>query len=270
MNKPGSPPQATGRPRRDDRQVLNGIFWILCSGAKWRDLPERYGPWKTVYDRFRHWRDDGTFEAILARLQLRLREDGLMDLDTWMIDSTSIRATRAASGGGKKGGQQEPVDHALGRSRGGLTTKIHMVCDRYGWPLTFTLSPGQDSDTQHFIPTMEHVHLPGPVGRPLKRCRFIVADKGYDSDPLRRYSDRHRMKPIIARRKMKRKPRPGAPRGFDKPRYRDRNIIERCFGWIKELRRVCTRYDKLASSFRAMVCLACIDRCLRADFSDKT
>lgn len=98
-----SPAQTMGRPRRDDRQVLNGIFWILCSGAKWRDLPKRYGPWKTVYDRFRKWRDDGTFEAILARLQLRLREDGLMDLDTWMIDSTSIRATRAASGGGKKG-----------------------------------------------------------------------------------------------------------------------------------------------------------------------
>ncbi len=48
-----SPPQPMGHPRRDDRQVLNGIFWILCSGAKWRDLPERYGPWKTVYDRFR-------------------------------------------------------------------------------------------------------------------------------------------------------------------------------------------------------------------------
>jgi transposase len=100
-----SPPQQMGRPRRDDRQVLNGIFWILCSGAKWRDLPERYGPWTTVYDRFRHWRNDGTFDAVLERLHLKLREDGLMDLDTWMIDSTSIRATRAASGGGKKGGQ---------------------------------------------------------------------------------------------------------------------------------------------------------------------
>lgn len=96
-------PQPMGRPRRDDRQMLNGIFWILCSGAKWRDLPERYGPWKTVYDRFRLWRDDGTFEAVLERLQFRLREDGLMDLDTWMVDATSIRATRAASGGGKKG-----------------------------------------------------------------------------------------------------------------------------------------------------------------------
>lgn len=103
-----SPSQPMGRPRRDGRQVLNGIFWILCSGAKWRDLPERYGPWKTVYDRFRQWRDDATFETILARLQLCLREDGLMDLDTWMIDSTSIRATRAASGGGKKGDRKNP------------------------------------------------------------------------------------------------------------------------------------------------------------------
>jgi transposase len=265
-----SPPQTMGRPLRDDRQMLNWIFWILCTGAKWRDLPERYGPWKTVYDRFRQWRDDGTFEAALDRLHLKLREDGLMDLDTWMIDSTSIRATRAASGGGKKGGSKTPLGHALGRSRGGLTTKIHMVCDRQGWPLTFTLPPGQDSDTRHFIPTLERVQLPGPSGRPRKRCRFIVADKGYDSEPLRRYCDQHRMKPIIARRKMKRKPRPGAPRGFDKPRYRERNIIERCFGWIKELRRVCARYDKLASSFGAMICLACIDRCLRADFSDRT
>lgn len=98
-----SPPQCMGRPRRDDRQMLNGIFWILCSGAKWRDLPERYGPWKTVYQRFRLWRDNGTFEQVLRHLHLRLREDGFIDLDTWMVDSTSIRATRAASGARKKG-----------------------------------------------------------------------------------------------------------------------------------------------------------------------
>ncbi|NYS62606.1 IS5 family transposase [Vreelandella salicampi] len=263
-----SPAKTTGRPRRDDRQMLNGIFWILCSGAKWRDIPDRYGPWKTVYDRFRQWRDDGTFEAVLARLQLRLREDGLMDLDTWMIDSTSIRATRAASGGGKKGAQ-EPIDHALGRSRGGLTTKIHMVCDRNGWPLAFTLSPGQHSDTQHFISTLECIRLPGFSGRPRKRCRFLVGDKGYDSDFLRRYCDRRGIKPIIASRNMQRKSRPGLPRGFDKPKYRERNIIERCIGWVKELRHICTRYDKLESSFKAMVCLGCIDRCLRANFSDK-
>ena len=101
-----SPEQKMGRPRSDDRLMLNGIFWILCSGAKWRDLPERYGPWKTVYQRFRQWRDNGTFEQVLRHLHLRLREDGLIDLDTWMVDSTSIRATRAASGAGKRGARE--------------------------------------------------------------------------------------------------------------------------------------------------------------------
>lgn len=101
-----SPPQRMGRPRRDDRQMLNGIFWILCSGAKWRDLPQRFGPWKTVYQRFRQWRDNGTFEQVLRHLHLRLREEGFIDLDTWMVDSTSIRATRAASGAGKKGARR--------------------------------------------------------------------------------------------------------------------------------------------------------------------
>ncbi|CRM46733.1 transposase [Pseudomonas sp. SJZ103] len=101
-----SPPQHMGRPRRDDRQMLNGIFWILCSGAKWRDLPERFGPWKTVYQRFRQWRDNGTFEQVLRHLHLRLCEDGFIDLNTWMVDSTSIRATRAASGAGKKGARK--------------------------------------------------------------------------------------------------------------------------------------------------------------------
>tara|TARA_B100002003_G_scaffold33123_1_gene28273 strand:- start:42 stop:284 length:243 start_codon:yes stop_codon:yes gene_type:complete len=79
--------------------MLNGIFWALCSGAKWRELPERYGPRSTVYARFRQWRDDSNFEAVLSRLQLRLREDGLMDLEASMIDSTAVRATVKAKRG---------------------------------------------------------------------------------------------------------------------------------------------------------------------------
>ena len=92
-----SPEQKMGRPRNNDRQVLHGILWILCSGAPWRDLPERFGPWSTVYQRFRDWRDDGTFERVLERLHIRLNREGLIDLDTWMIDSTAVRATRASS-----------------------------------------------------------------------------------------------------------------------------------------------------------------------------
>jgi len=96
--------QKMGRPRHDDRLMLNGILWVLCSGAAWRDMPERFGPWSTVYQRFREWRDDGAFNQALERLHLRLNQQGMIDLNTWMIDSTAIRATRAASGAGKKGG----------------------------------------------------------------------------------------------------------------------------------------------------------------------
>jgi transposase len=96
--------QKTGRPRHDDRLMLNGILWVLCSGAAWRDMPERFGPGSTVYQRFRDWRNRRTFDQMLKCLHIRLNEQGLIDLDTWMIDSTAVRATRASSGAGKKGG----------------------------------------------------------------------------------------------------------------------------------------------------------------------
>lgn len=150
-----------------------------------------------------------------------------------------------------------------------MTTKIHLACDSFGYPLSIVLSPGQDADARHFIPLLEQVSLPSPQGRPRKRCCRVLADKGYDSQVLRQYCDRYGMQPVIPLRQMHRKPRPGLPRLFDKLLYRKRNVIERLFGWLKEKRRLCTRYDKLESSFRAMVVLACIDRCLRADFSDK-
>ncbi|QVQ79176.1 IS5 family transposase [Pseudomonas lundensis] len=263
-----SPEQKMGRPRNDDRQVLHGILWILCSGAPWRDLPERFGPWSTVYQRFRDWRDDGTFERVLERLHIRLNREGLIDLDTWMIDSTAVRATRASSGAGKRGAE-EPLDHAFGRSRGGLTTKIHMVCDANGVPLHYRLSPGQASDVSHAQPLLDAVKIAGKPGRPRKRSRWLLADKGYDAEHLRQYCDRYRMQPVIPLRAMPRKPRPGLPRLFDRPKYRQRNIIERMFGWLKENRRIGTRYDKLAKSFAAMVTLACSLRCMRQYFSYK-
>ena len=92
-----------GRPPRDARQVLNGVFWILRAGAPWRDLPERYGAWETVYRRFREWQRQGVIECMLKRLQLRLNQEGHIDLDLWCIDGTSIRAARAAAGAPKKG-----------------------------------------------------------------------------------------------------------------------------------------------------------------------
>lgn len=87
---------------RDHRQVVNGLLWRLCTGAQWRDLPERYGPWQTIYHRLALWRRDGTFDRILDRLRLRLDAEGIVDLETWCIDGTSIRAGRSAAGARKK------------------------------------------------------------------------------------------------------------------------------------------------------------------------
>ncbi len=93
---------------RDHRQVVNGLMWKLCTGAQWRDLPERYGPWQTVYERLTRWRREGLFDTILDRLRLKLNAEGLIDLDLWCIDSTSVRASRSAAGARKKGIRRNP------------------------------------------------------------------------------------------------------------------------------------------------------------------
>jgi transposase len=92
----------TGRPRRDSRVVLNGVMWILATGAPWRDLPERYGPWQTVYHHFRMWRKAGVFARVIEDLQVKLDKDGLIDWDLWCVDGANVRAARAAAGADKK------------------------------------------------------------------------------------------------------------------------------------------------------------------------
>lgn len=102
------PGSARGRPRRDLRQVLNAIFWLLRTGAPWRDLAERYGPWQSVYHWFNKWRSDGTWDRMLKALQIRLDREGRIDWDLWCVDGTNIRASRAAAGAGKKGASKNP------------------------------------------------------------------------------------------------------------------------------------------------------------------
>ncbi len=91
-----------GRPASDQRKMLNGMLWILRTGAPWRDLPERLGPWQTVYHYFSCWRGDGVFDRILESLQIRLDANGSINWDLWCIDGSSIRASRAAAGASKK------------------------------------------------------------------------------------------------------------------------------------------------------------------------
>ena len=84
---------------RDHRTVLNAILWVLHTGAQWRELPGRYGPWQTAHRRLTRWRADGTLARLLDRLHLKLDEAGLIDHALWCVDATSVRASRAAAGG---------------------------------------------------------------------------------------------------------------------------------------------------------------------------
>jgi transposase len=101
--EPLLPPVRTDRGRwRDHRQVINGILWKLRTGAPWRDLPERYGPWKTCHERLRRWTADGTWDRILAKAQVA--DDGQPVEWVVAVDSSVVRAHQHAAGARKKGG----------------------------------------------------------------------------------------------------------------------------------------------------------------------
>ena len=234
-----------------------------------RDLPERYGPWQTAYDRFNRWRKDGTWAHIVTRLLRHLERRGRIGRDLWCVNSTIIRATRAAAGAKKNPGRsrelagpkaaqlKEPPDHALGYSRGGFGTKVHLVCDEHGILLAVYLTPGQRHDSKGFEPTVERVMLPHRRGRGFWPER-MAGDKGYSYRPVRRWIRQRGIRGVIPTRKDQ--PRDLA---FEKAQYRRRNIVERAVGWYKEYRRLATRYEKLAVNYLAFWLVAMIEKDLR-------
>lgn len=130
--KPGRPPKWTRR------QLIDGIRWRVRAGAPWRDVPPAYGSWQAIYGLFRRWQRAGVWAAILAQLQARADAAGLITWDV-SVDSTIARATSTPPVRGKGdaqkeppggAGEPEPADHALGRSRGGLTTKLHLATEQ--------------------------------------------------------------------------------------------------------------------------------------------
>jgi len=96
-------PHKAGRPWSDHRMILNGLFWRLRTGAPWRDIPERYGPWSTIQTRFRRWGKEGVWQKMLDHLQALSRKLDRIDFDFSAIDGTSVRAHKAAAGAEKKG-----------------------------------------------------------------------------------------------------------------------------------------------------------------------
>jgi len=90
-----------GRPSQDHRQILNGILWVLRTGAPWRDMPERYGKWTTIYSRFQRWRKSGTWNKMFSDLQATLEQEGNVDWEIHFIDSTIVHAHQHAAGAKK-------------------------------------------------------------------------------------------------------------------------------------------------------------------------
>lgn len=147
----------------------------------------------------------------------------------------------------------------MGRSRGGFGTKLHLVVDGNGLPLSVVATAGQAHESNSLEPVLEAVRIKRPGrGRPRRRPKRLAGDKGYSYRRIRRYLRRRRIKAVIPTRKdQRRNPH------FDKEAYRRRNVVERCVAWLKENRRLATRYEKLAVNFLAMVKLAMIRRCFK-------
>ena len=108
--EPVLPPQKphTGRPAKDHRQVMNGILWVLRTGAPWRDLPERYGKWTTIYSRFQRWRKQGVWDRILAELQTIKSREKQIDWEVHLIDGSVVRAHQHAAGAKKAAQKKKP------------------------------------------------------------------------------------------------------------------------------------------------------------------
>lgn len=147
-----------------------------------------------------------------------------------------------------------------------MGTKIHFVTDGVGIPLRALLSPAQQHDATLFTDVVDAARLPRTAWRAHQLPACLVADKGYDSEPLRSWIRRRHMQPVIPRRAYTDPPRPNPD--FDREAYKGRNVVERCASWLKECRRLLTRFEKLAVNYLAMVALAMIQRYLRLLFSD--
>ncbi|MEU8034721.1 IS5 family transposase [Streptomyces sp. NPDC049099] len=261
-----------GGRRKDHRQVIDGILFRIRTGIPWRDLPRRFGSWQTCYDRHRRWSADGTWERIFRSVLADADAEGRIDWSMVGVDSTGCRAHQHAAGAcqqaprrvGKPGRsvQQRP-DEAIGRSRGGLTTKIHLAGEGGLRLLAVLVTPGQWGDARQMIAILERIRVPRPAGgRPRTRPDHLSGDKAYSSRQNRRYLRRRQIKHTIPERRDQQTHRRrrgsygGRPISFDPARYVRRNEVERLINRLKINRAVSTRSDKRAYVFHGTVTVA--------------
>src|SRR3954451_23354380 len=190
--EPLLPPE---KPWADDhRRILNGILWVLNSGAPWRDLPRRYGRVGTVSSRFYRWRRSDVWQRVLEALQALADAEERVGWELHFLDSTVVRAHQHAAGARKTGREPGAEDEALGRSRGGFTT--HLRCEGYGKPVIVTVTGGQVHDTRPVSALINRGAI-RRIGRGRLRPTKLVGDKAYSSRSIRLALRRRGITPVI-------------------------------------------------------------------------
>jgi len=214
----------------EHRMTFEGILYRMRTGCPWRDLPSDFGQWSAVFRRFNLWSKKGVLNLLFKDLS--------KDTDSeWLfVDGSVIRAHQHSSGA------VSDKDESIGKSKGGLSTKIHLAVDSYGLPVNFELSGGQVHDMAH----AKSVIKQSP------KSNYVIADRGYDSEPLREYVRKIGSKPVIPRKKNSKT----GNKDIDWCLYKYRHLVENAFARIKHFRAIATRYDKLERNYSSMVALA--------------
>jgi len=217
--------------------VLNALLYVAENGCKWRALPSGYGDWHTVYTRVSRWFKDGVWAMVFA--ELRARHGVEIRVEAFALDSTTVKVHPDGAGALRRHGPQ-----SLGRSRGGLTTKIHVLGANDREAVDFSLSAGNahdDPQGRALLSRRDRLETPKP----------LLMDKAYEGDEMRRVARKLGYKPTVPPRANRKK-----PWRFSKKLYRRRNEIERLFRNLKSFRRIFTRYDKLDVIYRGFIFFA--------------
>jgi transposase len=211
--------------------MVTGIWYILRTGIPWRDLPAGFGPWNSVYTRFRRWCASGLWPRLLKAIAR-----GAFG-EIRCVDCSHIKVHRDAAN--TIGGQ---ANQAMGRTKGGLNTKLAAVVDGIGRAVGLHLAPGQQHDLRACAPLQSH--LAG---------NWTLADRAFDSNGFRRDLASAGAFTCIPSRSRRR-----TPFYFNRELYRHRHVVENFFSRIKRHRRIATRYEKLAITFHGFVCFAAV------------